>query len=68
MLKLPKGQYVPRQERVALDKEIIDVDGDGQVFILNARPARKDGQEGMKLEMLVEIGTIITIKKRGEEQ
>jgi len=66
MLKLPKGEYVFRQERLAMDNEVIDVRG--QVFIINARPAPKDGQMGMKLEMLVEIGTIITIKKRGEEQ
>ena len=68
MLLLPKGHYIFRQERLALDTEIMSVDGDGQVLIINARPARKDGEEGMKLEMLVETGAVVIIKKRGEEQ
>ena len=64
MLLLPKGQYVFRQETFSID-DVMDVNG--QVFILNARPARVDEREGMKLEMLVEKSAIITIKKRGEE-
>jgi hypothetical protein len=66
MLLLPKGQYVFRQERLALDKEILSVNG--QVVIMSARPARVNGQEGVKLEMLVEKNAIIKIKKWGEEQ